>query len=284
MLDSPWAIDYEVPPLRYVRLGLEGRTTDPNHGQILPLSLKLGNSPSEATSYVLESSDPREMIDTLNRHLAEIDPDVILSDWGDSYLFPRLTLLPREPGFRSSSRAIRRGGSRLSLPELLHLRADDLSGRGAVPLRPLASGHEEQLYPPGTKLTGYSRSPGSPRSRFSGRRAARSGPLSSMQLDFARKDGILIPSTSSRRKISGRDWTLSRRTRGGIVYEPEQGWHERVGELDFVSMYPAIMVHYNVSPETVNCACCPDHPVPEIGHHLCRKRGGWCRACWNRSC
>src|SRR5437016_1566542 len=39
-------------------------------------------------------------------------------------------------------------------------------------------------------------------------------------------------------------------------------------------MYPAIMVHYNVSPETVNCACCPDNKVPEIGHHLCMKRKG----------
>src|ERR1051326_6650540 len=94
--DSPWDIDYELPPLRYLRMGLEGRTTDPNHSGVLPLSLKLGNSPQETTSYVLETMDPKEQIEALNRHIAEFDPDVILSDWGDSYIFPRLTLLAQK--------------------------------------------------------------------------------------------------------------------------------------------------------------------------------------------
>ena len=59
-----------------------------------------------------------------------------------------------------------------------------------------------------------------------------------------------------------------------LAYEPEVGWFEQVGEYDFVSMYPTLMVQANVSPETVNCACCPDNKVPEIGHHLCRRREG----------
>ncbi|MCA9875414.1 MAG: hypothetical protein KC441_17205, partial [Anaerolineales bacterium] len=40
------------------------------------------------------------------------------------------------------------------------------------------------------------------------------------------------------------------------------------------SMYPAIMVQFNVSPETVGCACCPDNRVPEIGYSVCRQRRG----------
>src|SRR5437016_7656052 len=32
--DSPWDIDYALPPLRYLRMGLEGRTTDPNHAGV----------------------------------------------------------------------------------------------------------------------------------------------------------------------------------------------------------------------------------------------------------
>jgi DNA polymerase-2 len=39
-------------------------------------------------------------------------------------------------------------------------------------------------------------------------------------------------------------------------------------------MYPSIMVKYNISPETINCRCCSDNLVPEIGHHLCKKRMG----------
>jgi DNA polymerase elongation subunit (family B) len=34
------------------------------------------------------------------------------------------------------------------------------------------------------------------------------------------------------------------------------------------------MVKHNISPETVNCPCCPENKVPEIGHHLCTKRRG----------
>jgi DNA polymerase elongation subunit (family B) len=62
--------------------------------------------------------------------------------------------------------------------------------------------------------------------------------------------------------------------KGGLVFEPEVGWHEHVAEYDFTSMYPEMMVQHNISPETVNCGCCPDNLVPEIGHHLCKKRRG----------
>src|SRR4030067_1073134 len=38
---------------------------------------------------------------------------------------------------------------------------------------------------------------------------------------------------------------------GGRVPQPLVGLHHDVGEIDFVSMYPGIMVHFNISPETV---------------------------------
>lgn len=63
--------------------------------------------------------------------------------------------------------------------------------------------------------------------------------------------------------------------KGGLVYTPEPGLYERVGEIDFASMFPAIMVRHNISPETVNCPCCPEAPkVPEIEHRVCRRRRG----------
>ena len=35
------------------------------------------------------------------------------------------------------------------------------------------------------------------------------------------------------------------------------------------------MAKFNVSPETVNCPCCPDAPrVPELGYRVCQKRRG----------
>ncbi|MDA2917641.1 DNA polymerase, partial [Nitrospinae bacterium AH_259_B05_G02_I21] len=61
--------------------------------------------------------------------------------------------------------------------------------------------------------------------------------------------------------------------KGGLTYQPVLGLHENVAEIDFSSMYPTIMATYNVSPETVGCACC-SHVVPEIGTSICRRREG----------
>jgi DNA polymerase-2 len=36
-----------------------------------------------------------------------------------------------------------------------------------------------------------------------------------------------------------------------MVYQPTVGLHQNVAEVDFVSMYPSIMAHFNISPETV---------------------------------
>jgi DNA polymerase-2 len=36
---------------------------------------------------------------------------------------------------------------------------------------------------------------------------------------------------------------------GGMVYQPTVGLHRDVGGIDFVSMYPGIMVRFNISPE-----------------------------------
>ena len=52
------------------------------------------------------------------------------------------------------------------------------------------------------------------------------------------------------------------------------GYHEQIAELDFVSMYPTIMVEHNVSPETVNCRCCSNSAVPELGYTICERREG----------
>jgi len=48
-----------------------------------------------------------------------------------------------------------------------------------------------------------------------------------------------------------------------------------VAELDFVSQFPSIMARFNISPETVNCPCCPEAPrIPELGYRICQKRRG----------
>ncbi len=61
------------------------------------------------------------------------------------------------------------------------------------------------------------------------------------------------------------------RYRGSIVYEPKTGIHENVAVLDFSSMYPNLMILFNVSPDTqvIGAASREDtFTVPEVGHRF----------------
>jgi DNA polymerase I len=49
---------------------------------------------------------------------------------------------------------------------------------------------------------------------------------------------------------------------GGIVLKPQAGLHENIAVLDFKSMYPNIMIAYNLSPDTY---ISPKEPVPPSG-------------------
>jgi DNA polymerase elongation subunit (family B) len=95
-----------------------------------------------------------------------------------------------------------------------------------------------------------------------------------MQLDRALTDGILIPWKKGEPERWKTAWDLLVSDKGGLVYQPITGLYENVAEIDFASMYPAMMVQHNISPETVDCACCPDNAAPEIGYSTCRRREG----------
>jgi DNA polymerase-2 len=56
--------------------------------------------------------------------------------------------------------------------------------------------------------------------------------------------------------------------RGGLIFQSPIGYHEDVAELDFVSMYPTIMMRHNVSPETINCRCCGNDSLPKVTNSL----------------
>src|SRR3989337_3030353 len=49
---------------------------------------------------------------------------------------------------------------------------------------------------------------------------------------------------------------------GGIVLTPQAGLHENIAVLDFKSMYPNIMITYNLSPDTY---VPPEKPAPPSG-------------------
>ncbi len=98
--------------------------------------------------------------------------------------------------------------------------------------------------------------------------------ITSMQLETAVRDGVLIPWRKREPEAFKSAEELLTIDKGGLVFLPPVGFYEEVAELDFASMYPAIMARFNLSPETVGCRCCPDSRVPETGYTVCRRRRG----------
>ncbi len=64
--------------------------------------------------------------------------------------------------------------------------------------------------------------------------------------------------------------------RGGYICDPQVGVHGNVAEVDFISLYPSIMVQYNISPETLDCPCCPDSrlAIPGLPYRYCERQEG----------
>src|SRR5271167_4766388 len=94
-------------------------------------------------------------------------------------------------------------------------------------------------------------------------------------MELAHRDGVLIPEQKAEPEDPKHPDELLCADRGGLVFVPKLGFTANVAELDFVSQFPSIMSHFNISPETVNCPCCPDAPrIPELGYRICQKRRG----------
>ncbi len=54
--------------------------------------------------------------------------------------------------------------------------------------------------------------------------------------------------------------------RGAIVLQPQPGLHDNVAVVDFSSMYPSLMIKYNISPDTLTDEKGDDvYTVPEVG-------------------
>ncbi|WP_159903771.1 type B DNA-directed DNA polymerase [Salinirussus salinus] len=97
--------------------------------------------------------------------------------------------------------------------------------------------------------------------------------LTAIQVREALERGILIPWNKWDPEAFKRVETLHTADRGGFTFAPDVGIHEDVVEVDFGSLYPNIMVEYNISPETVCCDCHETADVPGIGYSICDRPG-----------
>ncbi|MBS3054404.1 MAG: hypothetical protein J4431_02625 [Candidatus Aenigmarchaeota archaeon] len=64
--------------------------------------------------------------------------------------------------------------------------------------------------------------------------------------------------------------------KGGYVKEPLAGLHSNIAVFDFRSLYPSVIVSFNISPETLNEKGCENYnEVPAFKHRFCKERTGF---------
>ncbi|MEM4567378.1 MAG: DNA polymerase II [Sulfolobales archaeon] len=69
--------------------------------------------------------------------------------------------------------------------------------------------------------------------------------------------------------------------KGAIVLEPVRGVHENIAVLDFTSMYPNIMIKYNIGPDTYvegECSYELCNVIPELGYRFRKEPPGFYKA------
>lgn len=270
---SAWDLDYPEPPLTVMALTCQGD----ERGRGAPLGkLRTLATACEGDETVIEEGDPESLLHELNTLIRRFDPHVIVTDWGDAFLVPALlalsrhTRIPLELDRDMVHRRIKSAGrSYFSYGRVVYQAPSyPFFGRWHLDSR-------NSFILTETRLAGLMEL--SRLSKVPVQKMARTSPgsaISMMQLDRALSDGILIPWKKGEPERWKTAWDLLVADKGGLVYQPITGLYENVAEIDFASMYPAMMVRHNISPETVDCSCCPDNAAPEIGYSTCRRRDG----------
>jgi len=271
LLDGRECVEYELPPLAIMIIRNANDFVPPKYQRTLQLEIEY-----DGTTCSLEQEGPREVLETLNWHLYRFDPDIILTEYGDAVLLPKLTDLSRRMNLplllnrdQGTDYKVSRESSFWQYGKVVHKDgAFELAGRWHVDVDNSFTVVESDL--DGLfELVRLTQMPGQRQAR-----ASIGTGLSSLQLSWAYRNGILIPAKKREPEEFKSASTLLLADRGGLIFQPPVGYHDDIAELDFISMYPSIMVNQNVSPETVNCRCCENTKVPELEYTICEKREG----------
>lgn len=269
--DESSAVDYKLPLVTVMTLRPSFTDVAPKYRH--NLSLEAGY---DGRTYSIEADSPEELITRIDDHIERCDPDVIISQYGDHTIFPMLESISRQVHIpihlnRDASVACHRTReiSYWSYGQIVHRAGSfELAGRWHLDTYNSFIMDESDL----SGLIELSRITRIPVQRQA-RESIGTG-LSSIQLTWAYQHDVLIPGKKQEWEKFKSASTLLLADRGGLIFLPKLGYHERVAELDFASMYPNLMVSHNISPETINCRCCENDRVPELHYTICEKRRG----------
>jgi DNA polymerase II len=266
-LDNPWQLDPRLPDLRILHLKPDA---NPSHTIPKYLSIHYGGF-----KYCLSLDQPRKLLSCLNAVLRQHDPDVILTSYGDTWLFSHLeeiskqTKIPFNPN-RDLTQSVRKKkeisfvnygkahhrGEQVHLLGRWHIDDQNCMTFGDYGL----IGAIEQARVTGLPVQEIARrSPGAG--------------IAALQNLTALKHGILIPYQQQKGEVSKTYNELVESDRGGLVFEPLTGVFPHVAIIDFISMYPAIIAEYNISPETVGVEEEDALAIPEMGIKISSQEG-----------
>jgi DNA polymerase II len=221
----------------------------------------------------------------LKADLGRLDPDLILIDYGDTWLFPQLAVWSKETGIELNPN---RDGNR----QVLTRKADSYVAYGQVTYRSAQSylfGRWHIDRRNAMSFREYGLEGAMEQARVTGigvQEMARKSPgagITAMQMLTALRNEIMVPVQKQQVEGSKTLADLIRADHGGLIYQPLIGLHGNVAQIDFSSMYPAIMVKHNISPETVGQAAkgvsrsvgqedAPEGLVPKTLRPLLEKR------------
>lgn len=292
LLDSITRYNYGTPDLKTVKMEIEVRDRVPRMDSRLK-AITLTIYPSEQRDVEkirLEGNDESQTIVDAAREIARCDPDLVLTEGGDSFVLPFLSSRARSFGvcdeFLSKLNRDPDAISNYAQTKQLERAGKTYFSYGRIMYRPttfrlfgrLHLDEENTFIYDQCRLQGLfevSRLCRIP--LHTSMRASIGKCLSSLQFYYATKQGLLIPWKPEIVEDGKNGYDLFVADRGGMVFKPlESGVYEHIGEIDFSSLYPSIIRKYNISAETINCACCPDsrrHWVEELGMHICERDG-----------
>jgi DNA polymerase I len=279
LLDSVESIDYVLPPLRIMHLKIEIAKTS----KIASLQDPIANISleQEEKRIIIDSGGEAEKLLQLSKKVKELDPDIIVTNGGDSYFFSYL--LQRAIDSEVSDNFILSRDEVPFVPKAQQGKTFFSYGRTfykAPTVRLYGRVHidagntfilNESSFQGLFEIARICRAP-----LHTSSRSSIGSSMSSLQFYQAFKQEILIPRNKSIPEAFKSAYELLVADRGGFVYEPKVGIHDNTGEVDFSSMYPSLMVKNNISAETVLCKCCPDSTlrIPELNYNICEKRMG----------
>lgn len=257
--ESAWQLKPRPIPFRALSLAPD---VAPHHARPRYLKIEI-----EGKEHHFDLQTWRPLLVNLRALIQRYDPDLILTDWGDTWLLPCLLQkseqyhiplgLNREVGRSVSWRKER---SYFSYGQIVYRGQQiHLFGRCHIDRQNAVLWNDYQL--DGTievcRVTSLPL-------QTSARVSPGTG-ISSIEMVTALREGILVPWQKQQAEMLKPAADLFTADQGGLVYQPKIGVHEDVAEIDFVSLYPAIMVHFNISPETILPDPQADNLVPALG-------------------